>query len=50
MTPIIVLTTIGEIVLLLGLFFFFGAEYMARIGVPDISEKTLRRGIGLAEI
>ena len=31
-------------------FFFFGAEDMARMGVPDISEKALRMGIGLAEI
>ena len=36
--------------LLHGLLFFFGAEDMARTGVPDISEKALRVGIGLAEI
>jgi len=50
MTPKIVLTTTGIIMLLHGLLFFFGAEEMARIGVPDISEKALRMGIGLAEI
>ena len=50
MTPKIVLTTTGIIMLLHGLLFFFGAEDMARIGVPDISEKALRMGIGLAEI
>ena len=33
-----------------GLLFFFGADDMARSSVPDISEKTLRVGIGLAEI
>ena len=50
MTPKIVLTTTGIIMLLHGLLFFFGAEDMARIGMPDISEKALRMGIGLAEI
>ena len=50
MTPKIVLTTTGIIMLLHGLLFFFGAEDMARTGVPDISEKALRVGIGLAEI
>ena len=50
MTPKIVLTTTGIIVLLHGLLFFFGTEDMARIGIPDISEKALRMGIGLAEI
>ena len=50
MTPKIVLTTTGIIMLLHGLLFFVGAEDMARIGVPDISEKALRMGIGLAEI
>ena len=50
MTPKIVLTTTGIIMLLHGLFFFFGAEDMARMGVHDISEKALRMGIGLAEI
>ena len=50
MTQKIVLTTTGIIMLLHGLLFFFGAEDMARIGVPDISEKALRMGIGLAEI
>ena len=33
-----------------GLLFFFGADDMARSSVPDISEKTLRVGIGLAKI
>ena len=33
-----------------GLLFFFGADDMARSSVPDISEKALRVGIGLAEI
>ena len=50
MTPKIVLTTTGIIMLLHGLLFLFGAEDMARTGVPDISEKALRVGIGLAEI
>ena len=50
MTPKIVLTTTGIIMLLHGLLFFFGAEDMARTGVPDISEKALRMGIGLSEI
>ena len=50
MTPKIVLTTTGIMMLLHGLLFFFGAEDMARTGVPDISEKALRVGIGLAEI
>ena len=50
MTSKIVLTTTGIIMLLHGLLFFFGAEDMARTGVPDISEKALRVGIGLAEI
>ena len=50
MTPKIVLTTTGIIMLLHGLLFFFGAEEMAGTGVPDISEKDLRVGIGLAEI
>ena len=50
MTPKIVLTTTVIIMLLHGLIFFFGAEDMARTGVPDISEKALRVGIGLAEI
>ena len=50
MTPKIVLTTTGIIMILHGLFFFFGADEMARSGVPDISEKALRVGIGLAEI
>ena len=31
-------------------FFFFGAEEIARMGVTDINEKTLRMNIGLAEI
>ena len=44
MTPKIVLTTTGIIMLLHGLLFFFGAEDMARSGVPDISEKALRVG------
>ena len=50
MTSKIVLTTTGIIMLLHGLLFFFGAEDMARTGVPEISEKALRVGIGLAEI
>ena len=50
MTPKIVLTTTGIIMLLQGLLFFFGADDMARIGVPELSEKALRMGIGLAEI
>ena len=50
MTPKIVLTTTGIMMLLHGLLFFFGAEDMARTGVPDISEKALRVDIGLAEI
>ena len=50
MTPKIVLTTTGIIMLLHGLLFLFGAEIMARKGVPEISEKALRMGIGLAEI
>ncbi len=50
MTPKIVLTTTGIIMILHGLLFFFGADEMARSGVPDISEKALRVGIGLAEI
>jgi len=50
MTPKIVLTTTGIIMLLHALFFFFGAEDTARTSVPDISEKALRVGIGLAEI
>ena len=50
MTPKIVLTTTGIMMLLHGLLFFFGAEDMARMGVPDISEKALRVGIGLVEI
>ncbi len=50
MSPKIVLTTTGIIMILHGLLFFFGADEMARSGVPDISEKALRVGIGLAEI
>ena len=50
MTPKIVLTTTGIIMLLHGILFFFGADEMARSGVPDIGEKALRVGIGLAEI
>ena len=50
MTPKIVLTTTGIIMLLHGILFFFGADEMVRSGVPDISEKALRVGIGLAEI
>ena len=50
MNPIIVLTTTGIILILHGRLIFFGAEDMARIGVPDISEKALRIGIGLSEI
>ena len=50
MTPKIVLTTTGIIMILHGLLFFFWADDMARSGVPDISEKALRVGIGLAEI
>ena len=50
MTPKIVLTTTGIIMIIHGLLFFFGADDMARSGVPDISEKALRVGIGLAEI
>ena len=36
--------------LLHGILFFFGVDEMARSGVPDIGEKVLRVGIGLAEI
>ena len=36
--------------LLHGILFFFGTDEMARSGVPDIGEKVLRVGIGLAEI
>ena len=50
MTPKIVLTTTGIIMILHGLLFFFGAVEMARSGVPDISEKALRVVIGLSEI
>ena len=50
MTPKIVLTTTGIIMLLHGILFSFGADEMARSGVPDIGEKVLRMGIGLAEI
>ena len=50
MTPKILLTTTGIIMIIHGLLFFFGADDMARSGVPDISEKALRVGIGLAEI
>ena len=50
MTPKIVLTTTGIIMILHGLLFFFGADDMARSGVPDISKKALRVGIRLAEI
>ena len=50
MTPKIVLTTTGIIMLLHGIIIFFGADDMARSGVPDISEKDLRVVIGLAEI
>ena len=50
MTQKIVLTTTWIIMILHGLLFFFGADDMARSGVPDISEKALRVGIGLAEI
>ena len=46
MTPKIVLTTTGIIMLLHGILFFFGADEMARSGVPDIGEKVLRVGIG----
>ena len=44
MTPKIVLTTTGIIMLLHGLLFFFGAEDMARIGVSEISEKAHKDG------
>ena len=50
MTPKIVLTTTGIIMLLHGILFFFGADEMARSGVPDIGEKVLRVSIALAEI
>ena len=36
--------------LLHGLLFFFGTEDVARSGVPEISKRALRVGIGLVDI
>ena len=38
------------LILLHGLAFFFGAEYMARMGVPDISATALMMAKGVHEI
>ena len=50
MTPKIVLTVIGILMLVHGIAFFFGASTMAKMGVPDISEQALKMSVGVHEI
>ena len=50
LTPKIVLTTTGILMLLHVLLFFFGADDVAISGVTEKSKKALRVWIGLAEI
>ena len=42
MTPKIVLTVIGILMLIHGIAFFFGASSMTKMGAPDISNKLLK--------
>ena len=50
MTPKIVLTVIGILMLVHGIAFFFGASSLAKMGVPEISEQALQVSVGAHEI
>ena len=50
MTPKIVLTVIGILMLVHGIAFFFGASSLAKMGVPEISEQALKVSVGAHEI
>ena len=50
MSPKAVLTVSGALFLLHGIGFFLGAEEIAKLGAPDISETALKVGKGNNEI
>ena len=50
MTPKIVHTAVGILILIHGIMFFLGAGEMANIGVPDISDEAFAMGKGAHEI
>ena len=50
MTPRIVLTVIGTLVMIHGLAFLFGATDIAQMGIPDLDEKQLMVGTANCEI
>ena len=50
MTPKIVLTVIGILMLVHGIAFFFGASSLAKMGVPESREQALQVSVGAHEI